>query len=299
MSFAIEAVHDIPIIADLDQAQRWIEHTTGALRSPTGTPSAALPTPQKVNQLGTCTRPARSVIPCHSFISDSPLPTDGEQMDLELCTMLRYQLVSVFKFFDGNLMDRFRPEIDLLLNFLIYRCSVYVNAPSPGNQVQNLRYRNEWTPDPEGSGCLGERETRRSPHLLGGEGDASLTAFASMLILFFSCPPDMLSPSVFELSKTQRVAHGVLTLGTKYTLSRLSSVALNAGWALHPTDTWQYAVATWLRRLETAYRVLAVLNFLDFLCRGRYRSLLDRLLGMRLVYTHPRYWCGFMSHRGS
>ena len=135
--------------------------------------------------------------------------------------------------------------------------------------------------------------------MFGGEGDASLTAFASMLILFFSCPPDMLSPSVFELSKTQRVAHGVLTLGTKYTLSRLSSVALNAGWALHPTDTWQYAVATWLRRLETAYRVLAVLNFLDFLCRGRYRSLLDRLLGMRLVYTHPRYWCGFMSHRGS
>jgi len=42
-----------------------------------------------------------------------------------------------------------------------------------------------------------------------------------------------------------------------------------------------------LTRLETAYKLLSMINFVLFLIKGEYRSIIDRILQMRLVYIHP------------
>jgi hypothetical protein len=168
-------------------------------------------------------------------------------MDGELATMLRFQFLHVFKYFPSGVVDAFKAEIDLFLQLLLFRGAVWANRPTPGARIQNLRYRNEWHPDPH----------------------------------------DMSSAAAFTLSRPQRVVYGVLTVGGKYLLSRLAWWMLEAGWSTQPEGTWQRWCYRMLRRLETVYRMCSVLNFLDFLCRGRYRNVLERLLGMRLVYAHP------------
>jgi peroxin-2 len=51
---------------------------------------------------------------------------------------------------------------------------------------------------------------------------------------------------------------------------------------------WHERVYRLCRALETAYRAMAIVNFALFLWDGQYRSLLDRLLRMRLVYAHSK-----------
>eukprot|EP00842_Homolaphlyctis_polyrhiza_P000156 jgi/Hompol1/1140/HPOL_001069-RA len=43
----------------------------------------------------------------------------------------------------------------------------------------------------------------------------------------------------------------------------------------------------WMNRIEQLFKAATLVNFLLFLSNGRYRSLIDRLLGMRVVYAHP------------
>jgi hypothetical protein len=48
--------------------------------------------------------------------------------------------MSTFKYARADVIDRFRPELDAILQSLIWSFSVAVNAPSPGDQLQNVRY---------------------------------------------------------------------------------------------------------------------------------------------------------------
>ncbi len=50
------------------------------------------------------------------------------------------QVMSTFKYARADVIDRFRPELDAILQSLIWSFSVAVNAPSPGDQLQNVRY---------------------------------------------------------------------------------------------------------------------------------------------------------------
>jgi peroxin-2 len=51
---------------------------------------------------------------------------------------------------------------------------------------------------------------------------------------------------------------------------------------------WKLRVYKLCRWLETAWKALSLVNFIVFLCRGKYRTLIERVLRMRLVYIESR-----------
>lgn len=42
-----------------------------------------------------------------------------------------------------GLVSRYEPELNALLEFLIWRFSIWVDRPTPGNSLMNLRFRDE------------------------------------------------------------------------------------------------------------------------------------------------------------
>lgn len=68
---------------------------------------------------------------------------DAGRLDIEMSAMLKEQLVKVFSVMKPGWLSRYEPELDAFLQFLIWRFSIWVDKPTPGNALMNLRYRNE------------------------------------------------------------------------------------------------------------------------------------------------------------
>ncbi|KAF6762348.1 peroxisomal biogenesis factor 2 [Ephemerocybe angulata] len=79
------------------------------------------------------------------------------------------------------------------------------------------------------------------------------------------------------------LAHGALTLLLPYLRERLRSHALSNAWPDAPSSDRRRKAWDLLDNLETTHTLLGLLNFTMFLWNGRYRTLADRLLRMRLV----------------
>ncbi len=63
-------------------------------------------------------------------------------MGISYC--LRISLLpSVWHMFQPGLLFQYEPELDAFLEFLIWRFSIWVDKPTPGNALMNLRYRDE------------------------------------------------------------------------------------------------------------------------------------------------------------
>uniref|UniRef100_A0A6A7G7X7 Peroxisome biogenesis factor 2 n=1 Tax=Hirondellea gigas TaxID=1518452 RepID=A0A6A7G7X7_9CRUS len=167
---------------------------------------------------------------------------DAEQLDKELGFMLKLQFTQIFKFFEGTFLDRFSPEIQACLDFMIYRFSIYTDKPSAGSLLQNLRYRDEWN----SSDSIGK----------------------------------------YEIPYARRVLHGLLSIGGRWLWTRIIRHTTNEGYGGYPQGSRQLRVYKFMRLIENLYQFSSILNFLSFLYAGKYRSLIDRLLGMRLVYNH-------------
>ncbi|GJM94988.1 hypothetical protein PR202_ga11676 [Eleusine coracana subsp. coracana] len=68
---------------------------------------------------------------------------DAARLDVEMSAMLKEQLVKVFSLMKPGLLFQYEPELDAFLEFLIWRFSIWVDKPTPGNALMNLRYRDE------------------------------------------------------------------------------------------------------------------------------------------------------------
>ncbi|KAG2349044.1 hypothetical protein BDR05DRAFT_956420 [Suillus weaverae] len=78
------------------------------------------------------------------------------------------------------------------------------------------------------------------------------------------------------------IIHGALTILVPYFRNRLHAYALSHAWPDAPaSDTRRRAWAA-LTSLETAHSAFSLLNFVAFLWNGRYRTIVDRFLVMRL-----------------
>ncbi|KAI8022204.1 Peroxisome biogenesis protein 2 [Camellia lanceoleosa] len=69
-----------------------------------------------------------------------------------MSAMLKEQLVKVFSLVKPGLLFQYEPELDAFLEFLIWRFSIWVDMPTPGNALMNLRYRDERALEPRGKG---------------------------------------------------------------------------------------------------------------------------------------------------
>lgn len=73
-------------------------------------------------------------------------------------------------------------------------------------------------------------------------------------------------------------------IGGRYCWTRLTGLASRAGWPEAPPGTLRRSLWRLLGWLEAAAKLASLGNLVVFLYEGRYRSLLERLLGARLVY---------------
>nr|CAD1842413.1 unnamed protein product [Ananas comosus var. bracteatus] len=145
---------------------------------------------------------------------------------------------------------QYEPELDAFLEFLIWRFSIWVDKPTPGNALMNLRYRDERAVP------IGGKEVRTG---LEGPG----------------------------LSVSQKIWYCLSTVGGQYLWSRLQSFSAFRRWG--DSEQRSLARRFWilLRRVEGLYKAAAFCNLLLFLYNGRYRSIIERALRARLVYGSP------------
>ncbi|CAA3023704.1 peroxisome biogenesis 2 [Olea europaea subsp. europaea] len=174
---------------------------------------------------------------------------DAARLDIEMSAMLKEQLVKVFSLMKPGMLFQYEPELDAFLEFLIWRFSIWVDKPTPGNALMNLRYRDEHAVEARGKVRTG----------LEGPG---LTVF-------------------------QKIGYCIAMVGGQYIWARLQSFSAFRRWG--DTEQRSLARRAWflMQRIEGFYKAASFGNLLIFLLTGRYRSLIERVLRARLVYGSP------------
>ncbi|KAI8099323.1 Pex12 amino terminal region-domain-containing protein [Halteromyces radiatus] len=170
---------------------------------------------------------------------------DSDILDLELFDILKEQLWNALSLFKPTIKETFEPEILGILNLVLFKFSIYDSSATYGAQLQNLKYRNEWQ-----HGGILESIAKDAP-----------------------------------LTKKQKIIYGILTVGGQYAWTRANRLITENGWGeLDESDT-RNKIYRILQNGEKYWKAFSLLNFLIFLYNGKYRTLIDRLLAMRLVYA--------------
>ncbi|GAA6002699.1 hypothetical protein JCM10207_007633 [Rhodosporidiobolus poonsookiae] len=203
---------------------------------------------------------------------------DASLLDDELESILHAPVKTALEGVRAPVNRNWQPEVLALLRLAIMRMSLWENGATYGSTLQNLRYRDE-----------GKHEGG----LQGGARDSSL-------------------------SRVQKLAYTALVVLPPYLHSRLQDRMLASSWADEPLPRSWFALVD-LRRViltrgrrreeeviqmkrewkRTGWELLGVaeklagvaglVNFLLFLYNGRYRTLIDRVLKMRLVYAQKSF----------
>ncbi|GAB4850220.1 peroxisome assembly protein (Peroxin-2) [Ancistrocladus abbreviatus] len=174
---------------------------------------------------------------------------DAARLDVEMSAMLKEQLVKVFSLMKPGMLFQYEPELDAFLEFLIWRFSIWVDKPTPGNALMNLRYRDE------------QRTEVRAKVRIGLEGPG--------------------------LTLAQKIWYCIATVGGQYFWARLQSFSAFRRLGDSGQRSSIQRMSILLQRLEGLYKVASFSNLLLFLYTGKYRSLIERALRAGLVYGSP------------
>ncbi|XP_066356694.1 peroxisome biogenesis protein 2-like isoform X2 [Miscanthus floridulus] len=167
-----------------------------------------------------------------------------------MSTLLKEQLLKVFSLVKPGLLFQYEPELDAFLEFLIWRFSICVDKPTPGNALMNLRYRDE-----------------RAAPITGKEVRTGLEG-----------------PG---LSVYQNIFYCISFVGGQYIWSRLQSFSAFRQWG--DSEQRPLARRAWglVQNAEVLYRAASFFNLLLFLHGGRYKTIVERILKARFVYGSP------------
>ncbi|ROW07945.1 hypothetical protein VMCG_03406 [Cytospora schulzeri] len=90
-------------------------------------------------------------------------------------------------------------------------------------------------------------------------------------------------PVLVPPTRVQKALYGMVTVGGKYAWTRLENWLLNQDNGFDPPSPRAQRLSRLASVAESAHAVAAFASFLVFLLHGRYRTLLDRILRMRLA----------------
>jgi peroxin-2 len=164
---------------------------------------------------------------------------DSLALDEEVYSLLQAQLFKSFKFFKRGILNEYKPEINALLQLIIFKFSIFDSDSSYGQQLQNLIY---------------------------------IDAFSQ-------------NSKNIKLKLWQKVLFAVFVIFGKWFCERLNYFSIKKIWALRPSTNWKKKASDWMLKLEKIYKALNILNFVFFFYETKYISLVNRVLGMRLVYN--------------
>ncbi|XP_052182924.1 peroxisome biogenesis protein 2 isoform X2 [Diospyros lotus] len=174
---------------------------------------------------------------------------DAQRLDVEMSAMLKEQLVKVFSLMKPGMLFQYEPELDAFLEFLIWRFSIWVDKPTPGNALMNLRYRDERAVEMRGKVRTG----------LEGPG----------------------------LTVAQKLWYCIATVGGQYIWARLQSFSAFRRWGDSEQTPLARRAWTLIQQIEGIFKAASFANLVIFLYSGRYRTLIERALQARLVYGSP------------
>eukprot|EP00878_Enallax_costatus_P047651 GHUV01058657.1.p1 GENE.GHUV01058657.1~~GHUV01058657.1.p1 ORF type:complete len:394 (+),score=101.12 GHUV01058657.1:510-1691(+) len=190
------------------------------------------------------------------------------------------------------------PELSTLLSFLVYWLSIWQGRASPGSELMNLRYRNERAMD---------QAAAAAAHTADTAGKAAGRPAASAAADRLQSTPAVataveagLQQSMQQhplwlhggrtgiegpgLSQPQKLGYAFAFVAMPYLWVRLTRYAVQQEWGQDPDDRWGSMAWKLLRGADAAHKLGMVLNLWVFLYQGKYRTLVERLLGARLVY---------------
>lgn len=178
---------------------------------------------------------------------------DALQLETEVGIVLKSALDGVLNVAPLEFLSfHYSEELQLLLRTVLFKFGIWDNNQSIADRMQNLVYRNE-------------REAVRAP-----------TAPLSVVWSRSTAP-----------TPYQKVLHYVISIVVPYVYRKLTQRSLEDNWANSNTQ-WKATAARLLHWLGATVRALNILHVIIFLMEGRYRSLADRLVGMRLVSGEQR-----------
>ena len=184
---------------------------------------------------------------------------DAGRLDAELVETLGAQLSRVVHAYD--VLDdaphgvwNMTAEMRLALDVGLFACTTGINRPTPGQDLMNLRLRDEraW----RAATARGDVAVKT-----GVEGEG--------------------------LSVATRLAYGVVRCAGRYAWGKWQEKMLRERFDEDEGDSWKYRAWRLSQTAENAHAVASFVNFCVFLRHGSYPTLLDRALGARLVYQRP------------
>ncbi|RDX55685.1 peroxisomal biogenesis factor 2 [Lentinus brumalis] len=97
------------------------------------------------------------------------------------------------------------------------------------------------------------------------------------------------SLNALGLARSTLALHSILTIFVPYFHNRLRAHALSNAWPDAPSSDRRRKAWEFLTRLESLHGLAALINFTVFLWNGRYRTLADRLLRLRLISARRHF----------
>jgi peroxin-2 len=171
---------------------------------------------------------------------------DSIIIDKEIFSILKELFLKIFEVYKPSFRDKYQFEIKFFINLLIYRFSVLESKPTYGCKLQNLKYRNEM-------------------------------AHSSKYSMF---------NGTTDLSKEQKLMYFALKVLTPYLYEKFNEYMTSHGWSEYSNRNPKKKLWKLFQSLEKIYKLSSLLNFYIFLYNGKYTSIVDRLLKIRLVYDN-------------
>lgn len=226
-------------------AQRRQQHAIPSLSSssPVNTLIARLPTPLRSSLTSFSAHVSLALGREGTNPSFRVGQLDSELLDNELLDLFKTQVSDALRYYTSHLLDDYTSEITLLLRSILFKLTIWNHNASYGAALQNLQYTDARTHSPKSS----------------------------------PSPP----------SRAQKSLYGLLSIGAPYAWQKWQDRLLDL------KDSYDYSDDGLPPRLQlldrctslltTAHSAAAFASFALFLLNGRYRTLLDRLLRLRLT----------------
>ncbi|KAL8170498.1 hypothetical protein V2J09_022302 [Rumex salicifolius] len=187
---------------------------------------------------------SQSTIPIMSSRLDQ---IEAAVVDTEMAAMLKEKLINMFSVLKPGKIFQYEAELDAVIEFLIWRFSIWVDKPTPGNSLMNLPFQDE----------RGDQIQRKTS--VDGPG----------------------------LTVSQKLWYCIATVGAQYIFIRSQSLFAFARWDDLEQRSWRQYAWLCLRCIVGIYKAASFFNLLVFLYTGKYRNLVERILRVRVVYGSP------------
>ncbi|CBQ67726.1 related to peroxisome assembly protein car1 [Sporisorium reilianum SRZ2] len=170
---------------------------------------------------------------------------DAELLDRELAELLLDPVKKALGSIRSTLPSDLEPELLLLLKLALFKLSIVDRGASYGSMLQNLKYRNEWAH----RGAL-QSTARDQP-----------------------------------LSRLQLALYPLLAIVAPYAGAKWQDHMTSLSYSDMPTHDARRVLWKLTDASQRVWSAVVLANFAVFLADGKFRSVADRLLGMRLTYA--------------